>query len=435
MQYKNGIMIEKVYPGSQAEKLGLLPGDIVVSINAHQLNDPIDFLFYSSDNSITIEVKRNGENISLHTIREEGREFGLDFEPFKVIACNNNCIFCFVKQLPKGLRKTLYVKDDDYRMSFLYGNYVTLTNLKEEDRRRIIEQRLSPLYISVHSTNRVLRNKLLGNAKAPDLLKELKFFTDNKIRFHTQIVLCPGYNDSKELGRTINDLYRYYPYVLSTAVVPVGLTMCKRPNVRPVEVVDAINALRTIESFQRRFKKRHGDPFVYASDEMYIKAQIPFPSLSDYGDLPQIENGVGMVPLFLSRSKKLKIHKSLSRNKKVLTFTGLSFYPFLKKFADRIIKKEDISLEIIPVENKFFGPPITVAGLLTGMDVIRALFGKIEGCEVLLVPDVVLKNREDMFLDDITLKDMRDTLRIPVRKIKSTPEGLITGLQEVENGN
>ncbi len=433
MHYEHGIKIAKVCPGSQAEKLGFLPGDLLLSVNSYKLRDPIDFLFHSSDNALYIKVKRNGENINVQTVREEGREFGIDFEPFKVLTCKNNCMFCFVKQLPRGLRRTLYIKDDDYRMSFLYGNYVTLTNLKDGDRRRIIEQRLSPLYISVHSTNRALRNKLLGNSKTPDILKELKYFTDNKIRFHTQIVVCPGYNDKKELSKTISDLHRFYPYILSIAVVPVGLTLYQERSIRPVGEEEAKDILNVIGYFQRKFRKKHGDPFVYGADELYIKAKIPFPKLRDYRDLPQIENGVGMVPLFLNRIKNLKIPKSLPRNKRFLTFTGVSFYPFLKKFADTLFLKENLMIEVISVENTFFSPSITVAGLLTGTDVIRALLDKIGNQEMFLVPDVVLKDGENMLLDDMTLEDMEKTLGIPAKKIDSTPEGLIRGLQEVEN--
>src|SRR4030043_522909 len=188
MQAKSGIKIDNIHLGGLAEKSGLLPGDILLSINSHKLRDPIDFIFYSTDDNLVIEVKRDEKNFNIHIVRKDNKEFGLDFIPFKVMTCKNNCIFCFVKQLPKGLRKTLYIKDEDYRMSFLYGNYITLSNMTKEDRRRIIEQRLSPLYISVHSTNRTLRNRLLGNAKSTDILKELKFFTDNKIRFNLQVV-------------------------------------------------------------------------------------------------------------------------------------------------------------------------------------------------------------------------------------------------------
>ncbi len=417
-----GIRIDSIKQGSLAEKSGLCSGDFLFSINSHTLHDIIDFIFYSADEYLTIEIKRDGKKITLPVDRRECNEFGIDFRPFKVMTCRNNCIFCFVKQLPKGLRKTLYVKDEDYRMSFLYGNYITLSNLRQEDKKRIVEQKLSPLYISVHSTNKSLRNKLLGNPKNPDILKELKFFSDNKIRFNVQIVLCPGFNDGKELQQTLAGLYKFYPYLLSAAVVPVGLTMHRKQQIMPVQKEDAENALQIIESFQKRFLKKHGNPIMYAADELYLKAGKPFPPLKEYGDLHQIENGVGMVPLFLGRAKKLKFSKTPLQKKKFLTFTGISFYPFLKRFVDRLSEKEDIRTDVLPVENKFFGPSITVAGLLTGRDVIKTALGSTNGHEAILVPDVVL-NSDDIFLDDITLHDVEEALGIPARKIESTPEG------------
>lgn len=428
MQSEKGIEVDRVYPGSQAERLGLLPGDILVTVNSQALRDPIDFIFYSTDDSIEITLKRDGKSFSLRAVREEGREFGLNFKPVKAMTCNNNCLFCFVNQLPRGLRKTLYVKDDDYRMSFLFGNYVTLTNLKKEDKKRIVAQKLSPLYISVHAASKSVRNKLLGNAKAPDILKELKFLADNKIRLHTQIVLCPEYNNGKELYKTIHDLHSFYPYVSSIAVVPVGLTMYRRQTIKPVEKEDAREALKIIESFQKRYKKKHGDSVVYGADELYIKAEIPFPPLKDYGDCPQIENGVGMVALFVNRARKLKMPKSLPHKKRFLTITGMSFYPFLKKFL-KLLNMEGINIDLLPVENKFFGTSVTVSGLLTGRDVIKTLLDRTDGKDVILVPDVVLKEGENVFLDDITLKDMEEALGTAVKKIESTPEGLIKGIE------
>lgn len=425
---KQGIEIDSIHSGGLAEKSGLRPGDRLLSINSYKLRDPIDFMFYSDDNDLDIEVERDGKKINLHIVRAVSKELRIEFKPFKVMTCRNNCIFCFVKQLPKGLRKTLYIKDEDYRLSFLYGNYITLSNLSTEDKRRIIKQRLSPLYISVHSTNKTIRNKLLGNAKAPDILKELRFFTANRIKLHTQIVLCPGYNDGKELYRTISDLYKFYPYVSSIAVVPVGLTMHRRHSLQPVEKDDAQHAIKIVESFQKRFRKRHGDPIVYCADELYIKAGYPFPSLKDYGDMPQIENGVGMVQLFINQAKKIRLLRMPSRKKRFLTFTGMSFYPFIKRFTERLYEKENLHIDVVPVENKFFGTSITVTGLLTGRDVIRTLSDRIEGYEMILVPDVVLKDEKDTFLDDITLKDIEEAFDVPVRKIRSTPEGLIEGI-------
>jgi putative radical SAM enzyme (TIGR03279 family) len=329
------------------------------------------------------------------------------------------------------LRRSLYIKDEDYRLSFLYGNYMTLTNIDSRDKKRIVEQRLSPLYISVHATNRAVRNKLIGNARAADILKELKFFADNKIRFHTQIVLCPGYNDGKELQKTIRDLYKFYHYTSSIAVVPVGLTMHRRQQVQPVTREDAARAIEIVESFQKRFQKKHGDPIVYCADEMYIKAERPFPALKEYGVLPQIENGVGMVPLFMSQTKKVKVPKSVSRTTKFITFTGVSFFPFLKKFITRLTEKENIDITLLPVENQLFGSSVTVAGLLTGRDLIKTLHDNADSCNVLIVPDVALKEDEDLFLDDVSLSDIESATGLIVVRAESTPQGLIDAVASV----
>ena len=429
MRNRDSIEIEKIEPKSIAEREGLLTGDVLLSINGHRLSDSIDFMFYKNEPELNIVVLRKGKKISVKLIPGEAEEIGITMKPFKIKRCTNNCMFCFVLQLPKGLRKSLYIKDEDYRMSFLYGNYITLTNLSVQDKKRIAQQRLSPLYISVHSTNKSVRNTLLGNPRAADVLKELKFFKENKIRMHTQIVMCPGYNDDKELQKTVRDLYGFYPYVSSIAVVPVGLTMHRKHVIKPVEKDDAIKAIEIIDSFQKRFRKKHGDPVVYGADELYIKAGLNFPSLKEYGELPQIENGVGMVSLFMSRAKKVKIPQSISRKKRYLTFTGESFYPYLKKVADRFFERENINLNVVPVDNTFFGRSITVTGLLTGRDVVRALSDKAEGYECLLVPDTVLREGEDVFLDDISKRDIERALGIKIKVIESTPEGIIKGME------
>ncbi len=431
MQNRDGIEIEKIRPKSIAETEGLLIGDLLLSINGHRLNDSIDFMFYRSEAELNIDILRKGRKIPVKLIPREAEDIGITLKPFKIKRCTNNCVFCFVSQLPKGLRKSLYIKDEDYRMSFLYGNYITLTNLSTQDKKRIVQQRLSPLYISVHSTTKTVRNTLLGNQKASDVLKELKFFKENKIRMHTQIVMCPGYNDGKELQKTIRDLYGFYPYISSIAVVPVGLTMHRRLAIRTVEKEDAIKAIEIIDSFQKRFKKKHGDPLVYGSDELYIKADLNFPSLKDYGELPQIENGVGMVPLFMSQAKKLKVSDNIPKRKKYLTFTGMSFYPYLKRFSDRLFEKENIDINVTPVENTFFGKSITVTGLLTGRDVIRALSDKTGSHECLLMPDTVLREGEDVFLDDISKKDVERALGIKVKVVEPSPEGILKGMEAV----
>lgn len=437
--YKNtGAEVEGVKPDSLAYDAGIRAGDIIVSINGHRVNDIIDFMFHGDEKDLDMVVRRKGRRLSFKLHIDEGKDTGLEIKPFKIRTCTNRCIFCFVSQLPKGLRKTLYIKDEDYRMSFLYGNFITLTNLTQEDKRRIIQQRLSPLYISVHSTNRSVRNSILGNPKAADVLKEIKIFKDNKIKMHCQVVLCPDINDGKELQRTIRDLYRFYPYVSSIAVVPVGLTAHRRHNtsLRPVEKEDATRALELIDTFQKRFKKKHGDPIVYGADELYIKAEVPFPPLREYGDLPQIENGVGMVPLFMSEARA-----ALSRGLRVdttnrfITFTGISFYPYLRRFIDKLVERERADITVIPVENSLFGSSVTVTGLLTGRDVIKTLSGKIDehagssDRPILLIPDSVLRSGDGIFLDNISPQDVEATLGIKVRVIEATPAGLIKGLE------
>lgn len=444
MDIKNEAIIEAIRPGSPANIAGLEPGDVIISINGNRIRDLIDYLFYADEEILNLVVSRKGKRFPV-AIEKDGRDIGIELRHFKVKTCKNRCIFCFVNQLPKGLRRSLYIKDEDYRMSFLYGNYITLTNISAAEKRRIVEQRLSPLYISVHSTKKDLRNKLLGNPKATDVLKEIKFFKDHKIKMHCQIVLCPDYNDGEELQRTIKDLYRFYPYVASIAVVPVGLTSHRKNTeiLRPVEKEDAIKAIEIIDQYQRRFKKKHGDNIIYGADELYIKAGVEFPPLREYGELPQIENGVGMVPYFLSQAKALLSRRQLNLNKdrqrdKFLTFTGISFYPYLRRFTEKLAEKTGLDLTLIPVENQFFGSSVTVTGLLTGRDVIKTIFtamdekGRKEKT-ILLVPDTVLKCDEGLFLDDVSIKEVEDNLGVDTVVIEATPEGLIKGLETYAN--
>ncbi len=430
MHTNNKLEIESVDAGSPAAKAGLRKGDKLISINSSPLRDVIDFMFNIGYEELEIEFMRNTEKNSTLITMEDGTDLGITVKPFKVKTCRNNCIFCFVKQLPKGLRKSLYIKDEDYRLSFLYGNYMTLSNITAEDRKRIVEQRLSPLYISVHTTNRSLRNKMLGNPRALDIMKELKFFSANKLRMHIQIVLCPGYNDGTELQNTISDIYKFYPYVSSVAVVPVGLTRHRKQQLQPVTKGDALAAIRIVESFQKRFKKKHGEPIVYCSDEMYIKAEKTFPPLKEYGVFSQIENGVGMVPLFMNQAKKVKIRKPLSKKKNFLTFTGVSFFPYLNKFIGHIREQEGINITVIPIENEFFGQSVTVTGLLTGRDVIKSLHDNTDSYDILIVPDVVLKEGDNVFLDDVSLRDIEDATGLKTAVTDGTPQGFIDTISE-----
>ncbi|MDA8082727.1 MAG: DUF512 domain-containing protein [Nitrospiraceae bacterium] len=433
MAGKHGIEIEEVSGGSPADRAGLRPGDRLISVEGQKLQDAIDLMFHRGYDALNLVYSRDGVRHELN-IPCEDEDLGLTIKSFKVKTCRNNCIFCFVKQLPKGLRKSLYVKDEDYRLSFLYGNYMTLSNIDDLERKRIVEQRLSPLYISVHTTNAELRNRMLGTAAGCDIVKELDFFSSHKIRMHTQIVLCPGYNDGKELHNTIRDLYRFFPYVASVAVVPVGLTMHRRQQLAPVTAEDAAKTIQMVQVFQKRFMKKHGDPVVFCSDEMFIKAGIAFPPLRDYGTLPQIENGVGMVPLFLSQAKKVRVQKDRKSIGRCVTVTGTSFHPFLKKFVDRLREKEDLSIEVMPVNNNFFGQSVTVTGLLTGRDIIRTLHEQSDGFDTLLIPDVTLKEDEDIFLDDVTLKDLEEATGLRTLRISSEPQGLVDALAGASAG-
>lgn len=428
MHNNPGAEIARVLPESVADAAGIAPGDTILSVNGHEIRDGIDFMFFGSEEELHILAERNDKRLSFTLMLKEGQDVGIELKPFRVKTCTNKCVFCFVHQLPKGLRKTLYVKDEDYRMSFLYGNYVTLTNLAPRDRKRIIQQRLSPLYLSVHSTNSTIRNTLLGNPKAPDILKEIAFFKEHKIRMHCQVVLCPGYNDGKALERTIRDLYKFYPYVSSIALVPVGITGHRKsgPKLKPVEKNDALKALSQADSFQKRFRKKHGDSIVYASDELYIKAEAEFPPLREYGELPQIENGVGMIPQFMHHAKRVKIPQPLSK-KRFVTFTGVSFYPYLSKFIEKL-KKNGTDIQAVPVENTFFGKSITVTGLLTGRDVIKTLHEFVKKDDILLIPDVVMKEGEEVFLDDIAKKDLEDLLALTAVVVESTPKGVVDAI-------
>lgn len=427
--YRNhGAEIERIVPDGPAHLAGITAGDTVISINGHPVHDAIDLIFHSNEEDLTIVTQRKDRKATFRLSPGEGQNPGIELVPFKIRTCTNRCMFCFVNQLPRGLRKTLYVKDDDYRMSFLYGNYITLTNLTAQDKRRIAQQRLSPLYLSIHSTNKALRNAMLGNPKAQDALKDIGFFKENKIRMHCQIVLCPGFNDGKELDRTIRDLYKFYPYVSSIAVVPVGLTSHRKtaPKLKALEKEDAVRALELIDSFQKRFMKKHGESIVFGSDELFIKAEREFKPFREYGDLPQVENGVGMVPLFLHQAKRVKVPQPKG-SKKFVTFTGTSFFPFLSRFVDKL-KKAGIDIDATAVENTFFGKSVTVAGLLTGRDVMRSLSEVIKKNDILLVPDVVMKEGDHVFLDNVTLHDLEDILEVKAELIESTPKGLVDAL-------
>jgi putative radical SAM enzyme (TIGR03279 family) len=413
-----------------AQEAGLKKGDIILSINGNPVNDIIDYMFYSQEDVLNFKVRRGARNFNFRLNRKSMSDPGIEIKSFRIRSCRNKCIFCFVNQLPKGMRKPLYVKDDDYRMSFLFGNYITLTNIRPNEKRRIFTQRLSPLYVSVHATDDSVRRKILGNVKAPPLLDQLQELASNKIRVHAQIVVCPGINDGEVLSDTIKDLQKLYPYVSSIAVVPVGITKYYRGRVRHVTRDEALRVIETVRSFRRRLKRRHGDPIVHLADEFYLRANVPLPPLKEYGDLPQIENGVGLLPQFLQSARKVKLPRKIPP-RKVAIVTGVSFRPFLMEYASRLKTIEGLDMDVFGVENRFFGPSVTVAGLLTGKDIAKSIVGKTKA-DYLLIPSVMLKNGTDTFLDDVTLHDLQESTGMKVLSFEPTAEGL---MRAVTNGD
>ena len=426
-----GLLIETVVPGSIAAELELEPGDRLLAVNGHSLRDVIDYSYYAASNhELLLEIeKTDGEIWELEVERYEGEALGLTFPAPDPARCANNCVFCFVHQLPKGLRRPLYVKDEDYRLSFLNGNYVTLANLKPSALTRIIKQRLSPLYISVHATNPQLREQLLGKQGIPSILGQLQELAANRIVMHTQVVLCPGLNDRDELARTVADLAGLYPAVQSLAVVPLGLTGHRRqlPHLTAVDTDYARECISIWEPRARRLRRELGEPFLFLADEFYLKAGVPFPPIREYGNFPQLENGVGMVPLFLKEAGQLLRRVKPFGRFRTTVVTGGSAYGFVKDFLGKLSDKTGVEIVPVAVENRLFGQSITVSGLVSGNDIIAAVAGHTLGA-ALLVPDVMLKEGEGLFLDDVSLEELGRRVGCPVVVFDATPRGCYRAL-------
>ena len=395
---KGGVIAE-VCSDSIAAELGLRPGDVLLSINGHVLRDVIDYRFYGAEEELELVVERGGKQIVYQVERGYDQEPGIEFaEPTfdGLRLCNNRCEFCFIKGMPPGMRRSLYIKDDDYRYSFLFGNFITLTNLTEDDWDRLAEQRLSPLYVSVHATDLALRRRILGSPAAPDVTEQLKRLGSLGIQVHAQIVLIPDLNDGQHLARTVADLTALYPTVQSIAVVPLGLTKYHRGPFRVYRPEEAKPILAQISVWQREYRRQRGLGLVYASDEWYLLAGLDVPPAEEYDGFPQLENGVGLTRTFLD--EELRVEGFEFRIGKVALVCGTLIAPLLESKAAEL---PGVEIEVVPVGNRFFGPTVTVSGLLTGQDVIGALQGRDLG-DVVFLPRAMFDASGELTLDDVS---------------------------------
>lgn len=415
------VKILAVEPGGPASHAGVRPGETLLSINGNEICDILDYRFYETDRHLSIVVRDGaGAERTVQIRKGQYESIGLEFETYLMDqqhSCTNRCIFCFIDQLPKGLRKSLYFKDDDSRLSFLFGNYVTLTNLKEREVDRIIKMHISPINISVHTTNPELRVKMMGNRFAGKSLDILYRFAKAGIKLNCQIVLCRDINDGEELDRTLKDLTSLWPSVQSVAVVPLGLTKY-RQGLYPLTGYDSETAravVRQLERWGDRCEQKYGQRICYAADEFYLKAQLPIPPAPFYGDFDQLENGVGlMASLKQEFLDALEDFVPPASARKVTLATGVAAHPFLDTLLDELRQRcHNLTCNVVPIVNDFFGDTITVAGLVTGGDLLKQLQGRELG-DALLLPDVMLRREGDIFLDDVSLEELSEALQIQI---------------------
>ncbi len=419
------VKITGITENSAAAKCNISAGDILLSINGNEIMDVLDYRFYQSDRKIKIEfINSLGKKIKKTVRKGDTEELGLEFSTYlmdKQRSCKNKCIFCFIDQLPKGLRESLYFKDDDSRLSFLFGNYITLTNITEHEIERIIKMHISPINISVHTTNPALRCKMMNNRFAGEALDIIKRFNDAGIAINCQLVLCRGYNDGAELIRTLGDLTEM-ENIGCIAAVPVGLTKY-REGLTPLKSFDKTSAeqvLKIIDNYGEACVKKYGERRVYASDEFYLLAQAKIPEAEFYGDFLQLENGVGLSALLKSEViEAIEQIAATPKKREVSIATGALAYPLICELAQRVTKKwQNVTCRVYKIENNFFGSKITVAGLVTGKDLITQLKGKPLG-EELLIPSAMLRHENDMFLDDTTVEDVENQLNIKLKAVNN----------------
>ncbi|MBN2644131.1 MAG: DUF512 domain-containing protein [Desulfuromonadaceae bacterium] len=429
--------VTAVQAHSIADELQIDAGDCLLTLQGQEVNDVVDYCRLTKDDEcLVLEVQKegSGEVWELEIERDGDEALGLEFSHPQPKHCSNNCQFCFVRQQPEGMRSSLYVRDDDYRFSYLYGSYITLTNLKEPDFARITAQQLSPLYVSVHATDPAVRNRLLGNQKAPAVLPLLQRLAQAGIVLHTQVVLCPGLNDGSVLDQTIRDLYALAPAVASLAVVPVGLTRYRDhlPHLQPVGRQEAGRILSRIHAFQKQYLLQCGSRFVFAADELYQLAGQPVPDVSCYEKFDQIENGVGLLAQFRADADEVleEADPAFCHDVKVTLVTGCSAGEELQRFVTRFNERCDSQLQVAVIENHFWGSLVTVAGLLTGQDMTEQLSGIDLGCAVLL-PDVMFREQDDLLLDGLSREELSIRLGVPVLRVPASPWGILDAVEAI----
>lgn len=422
------VLISSIKPHSPASRHFVKAGSKLISINGHEIRDVLDYQFYVDEDVLDIVLEKpNGKTKKIKLKNCHG-ETGFEFETYlmdKQRRCANNCIFCFIDQMPKGMRESLYFKDDDARLSFLFGNYITLTNLGDKDIDRIIEMHISPVNISVHTMNPELREKMMGNNRAGKVLDYIKRLADAGIKLNTQLVLCPGYNDGDELTYSLEELGKLYPAVQSIAAVPVGLT-CHRDglaNLNPFTKEQSSDVISRIDSYNSEFLCYNNANIAFAADEFYLNAGLELPDCERYGDFPQYENGVGMWSLlkkeFDEAINDLPEDYSLPNERKITMATGVAAYGLIKYISDKVqAKVKNLHINVVKIENKLFGERITVAGLLCGNDIADALSGT-ELLDEVLIPSVSLRREGDLFLDDMSVEELAERLNKKVTPVES----------------
>ncbi len=435
-----GHIVKSVNKGSIADSLGIMPGDVVIKIDDNEIEDIFDYQFFTLTDYLVLTVLRDGEEWEYEIEKGDNEDLGLVFENGMMgdyRRCSNNCIFCFIDQMPPGMRDTLYFKDDDSRLSFLQGNYITLTNLSQKDLDRIIRYNLSPVNISVHTMNPELRCKMLGNRFAGKSLEKLKILAEAGIEMNGQVVCCKGINDGKELEFTISELMKYIPSFKSLSVVPVGLSKF-REGLYPLEPFgpeDSAEVIDIIEKYQKICYDKYGIHFVHASDEWYLVAGRDMPEAERYDGYLQLDNGVGMMRSFMdeideqiAKRKADGSFEKYSKDRHFTLVTGKLAYPVIKATADRVMAEmTGVRIDVAEIRNDFFGERITVSGLLTGQDIVAQLKGRDLGSEVKL-PESVVRAGTDVFLDDYTVPQVSETLQVRVVTIKSNGYDFVDSL-------